>query len=64
MSAISIKSIVSDIEDKINSSLSVYPRKKIIFTGKTDDSQSIAIVTPESSLNASEKGLVDFKKIF
>ena len=63
MSAISIKSIVSDIEDKISSSLSVYPRKKIIFTGKIDDSQSIAIVTPESSLNASEKGLVDFTLI-
>ena len=63
MSAISIKSIVSDIEEKINSSLSVYPQKKIIFTGKTDDSQSIAIVTPESSLNTSEKGLVDFTLI-
>lgn len=63
MSAISIKSIIDDIEDKINASLSVYPQKKIIFTGKTSDSQSIAIVTPESSLNASEKGLVDFTLI-
>jgi len=63
LSAISIKSIVSDIEDKINASLSVYPRKKIIFTGKTNNSQSIAVVTPESSLNTSEKGLVDFTLI-
>jgi len=63
LSAISIKSIVSDIENKTNTSLSVYPRKKIIFTGKTSDLKSIAIVTPESSLNASEKGLVDFTLI-
>jgi len=54
---------VKDIEDKINASLSVYPRKKIIFTGKTSDSQSIVIATPESSLNAAEKGLVDFTLI-
>ena len=63
MNAISIKSIVNDVEAKTNSSLSVYPRKKIIFTGKTNDSESIIIVTPESSLNTAEKGLVDFTKI-
>ncbi len=63
MSAISIKSVVSDIEAKINSPLSVYPRKKIIFTGKTKDLKSIVIVTPESGLNTSEKGLVDFTLI-
>ncbi len=63
MSAISIESIVRDIEDKTKSVLSVYPRKKIIFTGKTNDSKSIAIVTPESSLNTADKGLVDFTLI-
>jgi len=63
LNAISIKSIVNDVEAKTNSSLSVYPRKKIIFTGKTNDSESIIIVTPESSLNTAEKGLVDFTKI-
>jgi len=63
LSAINIKSIVKDIEDKINAPLSVYPRKKIIFTGKTSDSQSIVVVTPESSLNTTEKGLVDFTLI-
>ena len=63
MSAVSIKSIISDIETEINSFLSVYPRKKIIFTGKTNDLKSIGIVTPESSLNTNEKGLVDFTQI-
>ena len=63
MSAINIKSIVREIEDKINAPLSVYPRKKIIFTGKTSDSQSIVVVTPESSLNTADKGLSDFTLI-
>ena len=63
MSAISIKSIVNDIENKVNTVLSIYPRKKIIFTGKTNYSQSIVVVTPESSLNSADKGLVDFTLI-
>ena len=63
MNTASITSIVNDIENKTNTSLSVYPQKKIIFTGKTSDSKSIVIVTPKSSLNASKKGLVDFTLI-
>ena len=51
MSDISIKSVISEIETKIKSSLLVYPKKKIIFRGKTNESQSIVVITPESSLN-------------
>ena len=63
MSAIKINTIIKEIEVKINSNLSIYQGKKIIFNGITNDLQSIAIVTPKSRLNSRDKGLVDFTQI-
>ena len=63
MSALSINTVVARIEKKINSSLSVYPEKTIIFKGMMKNGSSIIVITPKSSLDIRSKGLVDFTQI-
>ena len=63
MTTVQIGKIVREIESDFNVLLSVMPRKKIIYDGKTKFGKSIVVVMPTSKIYGRGNGWVDFTKI-
>jgi hypothetical protein len=63
MTTAKIENIVKEFENDFNVPLSIMPRKKIIYDGKTKVGTSIVVVMPASKIYERGNGWVDFTKI-